>query len=154
MAIEQRQAGWLNSAVLKHSAWDGDFETGIPPSAAFSLAQSFFVECPATNPALPITLFPALSITETPTSPGDLITVAYEGADFGNDSTFLAFLSGLNTTIVPLDESGSAATPGDLLGTVFIGVVNDDNSTVSDSTMLSGFGMLNFDFDSHTRGNA
>lgn len=153
MAIEQRQAGWLNSAVRKHAAWDGEFETGINPSGAFSLAQAFFVECPATNPALPITLFPALNITQAPTSPGDEISVDFAGAKFGNN-TFLAFMSGLNTTFVGLDENGTALVPAELLGTVFIGVVKNDNATVSDSTMLSGFNMLHFEFDSHVRGIA
>lgn len=41
LSVEQRQAAWVSSAVLKQQPWNGPFETTLSPTGAYSLACSY-----------------------------------------------------------------------------------------------------------------
>lgn len=41
LAIEERQASWISSSVLKQQPWNGAFETYLSPTGVYSLACAY-----------------------------------------------------------------------------------------------------------------
>ncbi|KZT64973.1 hypothetical protein DAEQUDRAFT_747217 [Daedalea quercina L-15889] len=164
--IEARQAGWVNSAVLKEQPWDGDFETPLYFSGVWSLAAGFIVACPAANPAIPVQTFPALTVTPSAPAMGQNISVAYNGTaagsgedgedgdDDGAEETWLAWYHDMSTTFTKIHAGGVTTVPDGLRGTVFAGVVRNTTETTGDATMLSGLAIVTFPYDSYARGGA
>ncbi|GBE83320.1 predicted protein [Sparassis crispa] len=151
--IEARQAGWVASAAKHLQPWDGDFETPLYFSGAFSLAVGFIDACPASNPPIPVTVFPPLSVSNSTPAHGDTIALAYNASVPAGNTTFLAWYSGLSTTFTPI-ANGTTTVPDALLGTVYAGVVANQSAQTGDATMLTGLAVFNFPFNSSARGNA
>lgn len=147
--IEARQAGWVNSAVMKQEPWDGDFETPLYFSGAWSLAVGFIESCPESNPALPVASFPALNVSNSAPPMGSNITVSYAGQGNITTPTYMAWYHDMNTTFTSIDEHGVTTVPDYLRGTVFAGVVRNETETTNDSTMLSGLTIFKFPFSSY-----
>lgn len=62
---------------------------------------------------------------------------------------FAAFISGLDTTFVPLDgDKKEVIIPAKLFGVVFV-VITTDGSKVDDSVTVAGPTFLNFAFSSY-----
>jgi Ferritin-like domain len=163
LSTEARQASWVNSAVNKQNPWSGPFDVShlfiprflpdhrlAPPQTALdareisTIASGFIVDCPSTNPPLPQP-FPSLSITSTSLTPGSTVTVAFTPSSPPPAQTFLAFLTGLDTLFSPITD-GKATLPA-LNGTVYA-VVNSNNQTVTDDSIVAGPTILDFPFDS------
>ncbi|KAL6304691.1 hypothetical protein BKA93DRAFT_732538, partial [Sparassis latifolia] len=151
--IEVCQAGWVASAAKHLQPWDGDFETLLYFSGAFSLTVGFIDACPASNPPIPVTVFSMLSVSNSTPMHGDTIALAYNVSVPAGNMTFLAWYSGLSTIFTPI-TNGSTTVPDALLETVYTGVVTNQSAQTGDATMLTGLAVFNFPFNSSVRGNA
>ena len=114
----------------------------------FTLAASFIVSCPSSNPPLPVKAFPPLSITGPSMKPGSSVSVSFNSTGSSSAPTFLAFLTGLEPVFAPI-VNGKATIPP-LNGTVYA-VVSSNGTAVSDQTILAGPTILEFPFDSQGR---
>ncbi|PCH36761.1 hypothetical protein WOLCODRAFT_134335 [Wolfiporia cocos MD-104 SS10] len=147
LSVEQRQVGWVSSAVLKHQPWDGAFQTPLTINGAYSLAMQFITSCPSSNPPLPVTTFPALTVSETSPQPGSTITISFNNAN-NVSPTYLAWFNGLEVVFTNIDTNGAAQVPSGLHGTVYVGVVSSDQTPLSDADMVSGLAIMQFPYDS------
>ena len=150
LAVESRHAGWVSSAVLKLQAWNGPFDTPLPPSGAFSLAAQFITSCPSTNPPLPVQAFPALTLSNSAPAAGAKIKAAIaspKGAKI-EGKTFLAWLDGLDVVYTDVAADGSTTVPPGLAGTVYAVAVSSKDSPLSDAVLRSGFAVVQFPFTS------
>ncbi|KLO17825.1 hypothetical protein SCHPADRAFT_820755 [Schizopora paradoxa] len=144
LPIEARHNGWITSSVLHQQPWNGAFETPLGPNQVFTLASGFITSCPASNPTLPFKAFPSLVFEGSP-APGQKSTVDFNATSTG-ESLFVAFLSGLNSTFVPLDGK-TVTVPKGLQGTVYA-VVTNNGSASSDANTVAGPAILQFPFSS------
>lgn len=77
LTVEARHSSYLR-AKLGKSPFPQPFDAPLTLNEVYSLASSFITSCPATNPALPVKAFPALSLdssTSTPIKAGDTVTL-------------------------------------------------------------------------------
>lgn len=143
LAVEARHQSWLESAVEHGSGWNTGFETPLDVDQVFTLASSFITSCPSSNPALPLTAFPALSIQQASISAGETITLQFTTTNAG--PFYAAFFTGLSAVFVPVQHDNSVAVPSGLLGTVFM-VVTTSSSSVTDGNTIAGPTVLNFPY--------
>ncbi|KAI0672131.1 ferritin-like domain-containing protein [Trametes maxima] len=146
LSVEARQASWVSSAVMKNQPWNGPYDTPLTPSGAYSLAAPFIKECPSSNAALPVTTFPALTISKTSPAEGSRIAIQYDGVASDGEK-YVAWLDGLQVVYTTIGKDGKTKVPQDLDGTVYAVVVKS-KETPKDETMLSGFAVVQFPFDS------
>ena len=112
----------------------------------FTLAASFIVDCPSTNPKLPVQAFPSLAFTNP--QPGATSTLTFTPAGTPpSGPLFVAFFTGLDTIFVEI-QGGAVQIPSQLLGTVYA-VVTDSNTSASDDNVVAGPAILLFDFNSN-----
>ncbi|KAI0366556.1 hypothetical protein BV20DRAFT_643572 [Pilatotrama ljubarskyi] len=148
LAVESRQASWVTSSVMKLQPWNGPFDIPLSASGAYSLAAPFIKSCPSSNAPLPVKSFPALKITNSSPPHGSEVTVKYtKSKDMHDDSTYVAWLDGLQVFYTKLGKDGKTKVPDNLLGTVYAAVVKNQEMP-SDHNMLSGFVVVQFPFDS------
>ncbi|KZT04916.1 uncharacterized protein LAESUDRAFT_737718 [Laetiporus sulphureus 93-53] len=148
LAVEQRQAGWISSSVLKVQPWDGPFETPLGFSDAFSLAASYISDCPSSNPPLPVVTLPVLAVSSMSPQPGSTISLTFNNPNKASP-TFLAWLSGLEVVFTPIDDaSWNTVVPDGLHGTVYVGVVSSEKMPIGDDQMVTGLAIMQFPFDS------
>jgi len=144
LAVEARHSAWLSSAALKKNPWSTAFETPISPSQAFSLAVQFIVSCPASNPTLPFTAFPTVTVPAG-ARPGQTVKLTFSAPTSG--PLFAAFLSGLDVHWVPIAYDLTVQIPAHLIGTSYM-VVTNDNTKVDDAHTVAGPAILTFPFNS------
>ncbi|KAF4621255.1 hypothetical protein D9613_000055 [Agrocybe pediades] len=148
LSTEARHASWVASAIGKVNPWSGPLDVPLSLNEVFSLVAPSIVSCPSTNPALPVKAFPALTLNKV--APGKKMSVHHDhhhGHATQKDasgSTFIAFLSGLDTTFVPI-EDGHIVVPEWLRGQVYA-VATSSATEASDATILAGPAVLQFDF--------
>lgn len=80
MTVEARHASYLRSQISE-APYPSAYDTPLDFTQVHSLAYPFFAVCPSTNPSLPVTALPALSVQSTgnlsaPYAPGSTITLA------------------------------------------------------------------------------
>ncbi|KAJ3508468.1 hypothetical protein NLJ89_g5737 [Agrocybe chaxingu] len=151
LAVEARQAAWINSAVRKLNPWNAAFETPLTPNAVLTLLSNFFnfENCPKET---------------TPSShPPAEISFPYPQIG-GNERLYVAFLSGAETIFAPLQEKEDGKDkdhkkryfveiPRDLAGrgTVYVIVVrgreNIGEVRLEDEFIVAGPGITMFPFD-------
>ncbi|KAI0768831.1 ferritin-like domain-containing protein [Trametes elegans] len=151
LSVEARHAAWVSAPVDKDQGWNGPFDAPLTPSGAFSLASLFVTSCPESNPALPVKLFPALTLSNGAPAHGSPVTLTFDGAKStsGAGKAFAAWLSGLNVVYSDVAADGSTTVPDTLEGTAFVAVVSSKAEPPSDDNLLSGFAIAEFPFDSH-----
>ncbi|THH06232.1 hypothetical protein EW145_g4224 [Phellinidium pouzarii] len=164
LSTEARHASWVYSSVLGSDPWSGAFDTPLDGDLVYTLASSFIVSCPESNPALPFTAFPSLNVSGSGNSsfgnsssgnssvnstyapaPGNNVTLSYDNSTAGENAQFLAFLSGLNTTFANISSDKQVAIPNNLQGLVFAVVTTNDTS-VSNGSIVAGPATLFFPF--------
>ncbi|KIJ60862.1 hypothetical protein HYDPIDRAFT_31909 [Hydnomerulius pinastri MD-312] len=145
LAVESRHSAWVNSAVLKENPWNTAFDTPLDLNQIYTLASSVITSCPSTNMALPVKAFPALTFPAG-AAPGQTVQFTYN-ATSPSGTQCIAFLSGLNSTIVPIGSNNTITIPSNLQGVVFA-IVTTSNSTVTDADTVAGPAFLSFDFGS------
>jgi len=141
-STEARQASWIDSSALHGTPWSGSFDVPLDQNQIISIVHGFIVSCPATNPPLSAKPFPPLKVSAG--VPGQNVTVTFEDNN-SEGPFFLALLSGLSSTIVPIDCNNEATLPKGLQGVVFA-LVTTSSHRVSDNTTVAGVVPLNFDF--------
>lgn len=120
----------IRQLLFKQSLDSLSLQTPLPASLAFSLAKPFITACPSSNPQLPVTEFPVLTVNseaQNLTSGGE-ISVSFEansttnagvtGEESDNSTStsefFLALKRGLETYFVELQsQAGTDTTLGD-----------------------------------------
>lgn len=147
LGVEARQAAWIDSAVRKSSPWNLAFETPLDMNQVYTMASAFITSCPSSNPPLPVKAFPTLTVP--PTASGERATLTFE-ASGDQKELFAAFVSGMGTIFVPVNEKKEVVVPEGLLGLVFV-IITSDGGKVADETTVAGPAMVQFMFDS--RGN-
>ncbi|KAH7905749.1 ferritin-like domain-containing protein [Hygrophoropsis aurantiaca] len=145
LAVEARQSAWINSAVLGANPWNTAFDSPLDLNQVYTLASGVIVSCPADNMKLPVKAFPALTFPAG-AKPGDTVQISYNATASESGSLFVAFIGGLQATIVPLDSDKKVTIPTELRGVVFAIVVSDANK-VDDSVTVAGPAFLPFQFD-------
>ena len=133
------------AAVNGVNPWSEPFDVPLSMDEVFSLAATFIVSCPSTNPTLPVKAFPNLTFP-TGALPGQNVTLTF---DRGNSTAelFVAFYTGLSQEIVSIFIDNSVIIPKDLNGTVYA-VVSTNGTMASDATILAGPAELTFSFNS------
>jgi len=151
LAVEQRQVGWVSSAVLKQQPWDGPFETPLGFSAVYSLASPFITSCPSSNPALPVMPLPALSISNASPWAGSTLALTFSNPN-NVSPLYAAFYDGLEVIFASIDGSGNTVVPSGLQGTVYVGVVSSNQMPLTDSQMVTGLAIMQLPFNSMAEG--
>lgn len=128
LTTEARHQAWMNSAVLKGSAWSGPEDTPLGFSQVYSIAAAFITSCPETNPTLPVTAFPAAAVTGAYKA-GDSVHLDFTTT---GQTEFLIIFSGLTVSSNFINVDHYVTLPANLQGIAY-GVI----ATVSDPTELS-----------------
>ena len=146
--------------MLKQQPWNGPLDTPLLPSGAFSLAAQFITSCPQDNPALPVQAHPALTISNAAPAAGEQVTFTYNrsparavarddaDADRRPRGKFVVWLDGLDVIYTALSRDGKTIVPQGLAGTVYAAVVSTKSAPVSDATLVTGFAVVQFPFNS------
>ncbi|KAJ7598974.1 ferritin-like domain-containing protein [Mycena floridula] len=135
LTTEARHAAWVASAVDKGAAWSGALDVPLGLNQIYSLVVGFIVECPSTNPALPVKAFPALTVSPAAPHPGDIITVSYPGMS-QDQPLFAVFFSGLDKIFVPV-QNGKVEVPKTPRGQIYM-VLSSSGTDASDSFIVAG----------------
>ncbi|WWD18149.1 hypothetical protein CI109_102598 [Kwoniella shandongensis] len=139
LTTEARHQAWLSSSALQGPAWSGPEDTPLDFNEVFSLASSFIVSCPSTNPALPFKAFPTLAIS----SDGSL---TYPNAKPTGD--YLLIAEGLTSKTFPI-SNGKVDLPKNIQGFAYAVVTSEkDASKVGDDNILAGVAILDYPFNS------
>lgn len=107
-------------------------------------SEQFITSCPSTNPQLPVTTVPALTLSPAAPTAGSTVTVGFTPAS-SQGAMYLAFHNGLAVEYAEIKD-GKATVPADLAkaGTVYANVVSSSQGTPTDATTLSGVAILYF----------
>jgi hypothetical protein len=143
LATEARQASWIASAVNKFGAWSGAFDVPLDLNQVFTLASGFIVSCPSTNPTLPVSAFPALTLTNPVPGQNSAISAPKATAT----PTYIAFFTGLDQIFVPI-VNGQVAVPQGLSGQVYA-VATTSATSAADNVVVAGPTILLFERDSN-----
>lgn len=123
----------------------------LTPYVRVSTAQ-FITSCPSSNPPLPVTPLPALTLSPSSPAPNSSVTLTF--ANPTNASPlYAAWLDGLQVVFTSVDmngdgKSGATAVPDGLHGSAYVGVVSSDQAPLGDGQMVSGLAIVQFPFDS------
>ncbi len=117
------------------------YGTALGLNEVYTLAASFIVSCPASNPALPVKAFPGLTATQgEPTSEG--IAFTFKPASAPPAGFFVTFVSGLTTTSVAGTLEGdmvSAVIPTTVQGQSYAFITSQNvTAALMDSMVLFG----------------
>ncbi|PPR02088.1 hypothetical protein CVT24_011222 [Panaeolus cyanescens] len=169
LAVEARQAAWINSAVRHKNPWNSAFETALTPSQVYTLLSCFFdfnsiteqnrALLPAgINPAPRLSLAPRL----LPGQQGEL-SFPYPSLN-EHECLYVVFLTGAANIVAPLidqhDGHYFVEIPLELegAGTVYIVLIRGSDNigdvTVSDQTTVAGPAIAEFPYNAEgKRGN-
>lgn len=103
----------------------------------------FITSCPSTNPALPVTPLPMLSVANASPALGSSLQLTFDASG----GTYAVWLSGLEAIFTPLDGNKQTTVP-DVHGTVYVGVVSSQQMPLTDSGMVTGLAIVQMPFDS------
>ncbi|KJA17543.1 hypothetical protein HYPSUDRAFT_70652 [Hypholoma sublateritium FD-334 SS-4] len=142
LSTEARHASWIASAVNKFAGWSGAFDVPLDFNEVYSLASPFIVSCPATNPSLPVKAYPALRFSDPAPGKNSYIEIAQSGVE----ATFIAFLTGLDTIFVRV-ENGAVKIPEYISGEIYA-VATTSGTEASPSTIVAGPAILSFELNS------
>jgi hypothetical protein len=128
-----------------------DSQAPLDLDQAFTLAKPLIKSCPPGNPKLPIKAFPPLAVPAS-AEPGQTVEVSFEASNVPANLS-AAFISGLNTTFVPVTPANGTYTvdiPSDLLGVVYI-VITSDGKKLEDKNTIAGPQIVIFAFDDQNK---
>lgn len=123
-------------------------QTPLDPNQVYTLASAFITSCPSSNPALPVTAFPALTASaDGVAAPGSKLTLASKALSGSSSSLFAGFLNGQTATVVPLESDMSVTVPEGLAGTVYV-IITNSSTEVTDANTVAGPAILELEFNS------
>jgi len=110
------------------------YDTPLDYSQVYSLAAPFIKSCPKTNPALPVTAFPALTVSGKVCG-GKKLQLKFK-CNSGNAPLYAHFLNGLNDITVLINPDHTVVFPKNLAGVVYL--VVSTSETLEDSNTVAG----------------
>jgi hypothetical protein len=84
------------------------------PKPRLTPAQ-FIKSCPKSNPALPVTAFPALTVSKGTVKPGNTITLSFKKQK-GKKAYYAHFLNQLSDVVVKINAEGQVKVPKGITG--------------------------------------
>jgi hypothetical protein len=84
------------------------------PKPRLTRAQ-FIKSCPKSNPALPVTAFPALTVSKGTVKPGNTITLSFKKQK-GKKAYYAHFLNQLSDVVVKINAEGQVKVPKGITG--------------------------------------
>lgn len=149
LTVEARHAAWL-ATTNGEDPWPGAFDTPLSFDQVYSLAAPFITSCPDSNPKLPVTAFPALTLDNASNGslkPGQNISLLVPASAnaTANATYYAAFLNGMSVAFAPYSVNQSLSIPGEVnsTGTVYVVITNSNNSATDDTT-IAGPAVLQF----------
>jgi hypothetical protein len=137
---------------MRSSPDQSKLQTPLDLNQAFTIASSFIISCPPTNPNLPVIPYAQLTLPELASArPGSTTPLQFTPPSSLDRSTPLygAFMSGQEALIVPLADGGkNISIPGNLRGVVFL-LITMSTDSVDDSKIIAGPALLEFPFNSN-----
>ncbi|KAI9714203.1 MAG: hypothetical protein M1812_006424 [Candelaria pacifica] len=116
------------------------YGTALGLNPVYTLAAAFITSCPASNAALPVKAFPALTATQgEPTSQG--ISFTFSTKMTLTQKFYITFASGLNVTSVDATlNNGQISTtiPTTITGQSYAFVTSSSVTALNDSVILAG----------------
>ncbi|KAF9063985.1 ferritin-like domain-containing protein [Rhodocollybia butyracea] len=151
LSTEARQSTWIQNTVQKLNPWSGAFEVPLSPNQVFTIASNFIVSCPSSNPPIIATApFPQLTIPAT-AAPGQQVQLSFSTqSSYSPSDLAVAFLTSNGTVFAEFSGSSytmTFPTTEQLLGTVFVLIVNSTSESVTDATTVAGPTPLMFPFN-------
>ncbi|KAF9528810.1 ferritin-like domain-containing protein [Crepidotus variabilis] len=140
LTTEARHAGFVSSAINKFAAWGGAFDTPLGFNEVYTLAAPFITSCPDSNPKLPVTAFPDLTVANA--APGQAAAVTSK-AD--KAASHIAFFSGLDQIFVPINN-GQVMIPQGLKGQIYA-VATTSATAATDDVIVAGPAILLYEYD-------
>lgn len=120
------------------------YGSALIPNAAYTLAAAFITSCPSSNPALPFSAFPALTVTQgLPTSPG--LSFTFTSSPLPTGTFYVTFVNGLTTVSMAASVQGGmivTMVPEDVSGQTYAFVTNANVTAVTDAVVLFGPAIL------------
>lgn len=145
LTVEARHTAFIRGE-LKESPFPQPFDTPLDFDEVYSLAAPFIVSCPASNPALPVKAFPALTVdSSVPTTGGSTVKFSVaSGTTLPSGQLYIAFplvtgpifepatrnADGTLSAVVPKCGTGPAGQT--------YAILTSSNSTLSDDNTLAG----------------
>ena len=111
---------------------------------SFSPTAQFVTSCPSSNPALPVTPLPALSLSDPSPAPGSTLQLTCDAPG----GAYLVWLNGLEAVYTPVDGNKQTTVPAGLHGTVYVGVVSGEQMPLTDASMVTGLAIVQMPFGS------
>lgn len=151
LTVEARHSSYLR-ASQKQSPFPQPFDDPLDFDEVYTLAAPFIVSCPASNPALPVKAFPALSVTSTGTiKAGSTITLGTEGytlaAADGKTPIYAAFITvtgPVYANVTAVDGGFSLVVPAGVNGQSYV-VLTACTDAVNDDTVAAGPAIVEID---------
>ncbi|KAK2627350.1 hypothetical protein QTJ16_003316 [Diplocarpon rosae] len=117
------------------------FGTPLGFNAVYSIASAFITSCPASNMALPVMAYPALSVTSgMPTAPGARVNLVPQTMPTSPFS--VTFVSGLDiVAVAPSSMEGGmimAEVPMMVEGQSYAFLTRDNSGNLTDSNIVAG----------------
>jgi len=148
LTIEARHAAYLREHTGERP-FPAPFDTPLDLNEVYTLASAFIVSCPASNPALPVKAFPALTMspnTSVPVTAGRTVHFTTSSntlnAQLVAKVAYAAFITVTGPVFVPLKvENGAYAfcvtIPTGLAGQNYL-VLTNNPYQVTDDTVIAG----------------
>lgn len=149
-----RQAGWMNSAVLKENPWNTAFDVPLTLRQAWTAVQRYISNCPPEN----ATLFPNGSLDPFtqlnivgPLIPGSTGLLTFDEMESSDGPLYVVFMTGIGEIRTRLRPDGSFDVPQDVAdrGAVYIMVISNEAPITDENTIagpaLAGFNSNSFD---------
>jgi hypothetical protein len=135
LTVEARHNAWIQ-AVPEHSdPFPTPYDTPLDFSQVYSLAAPLIKSCPKSNAALPVTAFPAATISPAPTNLGQTVTVKSSKLQSGDVA---GFISGLSQTIVPI-KNGKVTLPKTVTyGRSYLVILKSGSTAITDDNTVAG----------------
>jgi hypothetical protein len=145
LGTEARHAAWI-ATVNGADPWSDPFDGPLNPNAVFTLAAPFIGACPANNPVLPLTAFPALTVSpSTGLVPDANVTLTVPASFNATGPLFTSWITGTTPEFLPWTINASTNVPHGSNGTSTIYVViTTSNDTVSDDNTVAGPAIVTF----------
>ena len=135
LTTEARHSAWVQSGAAKSDPAGSPYDTPLNFNQTFSLAAPLIVKCPDSNAALPVTAFPAATISPAPKKLGATFHVKADNLSGGEQ---FGFISGLSTVIVPINN-GKVTMPDSIgYGRTYGIVLKSGASTINDDNTVAG----------------
>jgi len=146
LSTEARHAAWITAITQSMAPWSGAYDVPLTGNQIITLASGFITSCPSSNPQLPFTPFPKLTINGKYTA-GQKVSLSFDASKANGQPLFLALQTGLNTVFTPISGSKAATIPQGLQGIVYASV-STNGQALTDGSTIAGPAVLDFPFTS------